>query len=691
MISISADVGGTFTDIILSDEGRKIVLAHKVLSSPGSSAAILEGIQSICATAGVRLSAIDTFVHGFTIATNAWLTRSGARVVLAVTAGFRDCLEIGTQRRPLAYSLKQPSRAALVPRSCIVEVDERVDAFGEPVRVLDEETAVAMARQICAMAPEAVAISFLFSYLNPAHEERLAQAIHAICPDIPVYKSADINPQIQEYPRTNTTAISAYVGPVVRRYIEDLLTQLPRSGLRAPVLLMRSDGGVATAQTACERPASMLLSGPAGGVVAALAISARYGIPDMVTFDMGGTSADFSLISEGRAVTATERIMDGEILRTTSLDISTISAGGGSIGSVDLGGAIRVGPESAGSDPGPACYGKGGTQPTLSDAALIMGVLDGRMALGDGLLLDRELAVKAMVAVIADRLGISAEEAAFGMVAIANAQMAQAIRSFSVEKGFDVRRFALLSFGGAGSMFAPFLMEELNMQEILIPARPGVFSASGLLLSELKYHYQTPFSQALDAIDGAVIQAHMQSLMRQADDAFERDGIPVQKRKYHFSADIRYIGQAHELTVPLGMQAGDDSAITWNPVEAKSRFIALHEQTYGFADATMPCEIVNVRLEAIGLTDKPDTEGSTVPTEPGVPLGRRHLYLGPRWGHCEASIYERQTLGIGQVIHGPAVIAQPDTTILVLPEQRARIDGSLLRIYRAVDEVPESC
>ncbi|MGB6009283.1 hydantoinase/oxoprolinase family protein [Castellaniella sp.] len=682
MISISADVGGTFTDIILADGRRNTVYADKVLSTPGSSQAIIEGIQLVAGQAGIRPSEIDVFVHGFTIATNAWLTRSGARVVLAVTQGFRDVLEIGTQRRPLSYSLKHPATAPLAPRSQVVEVAERMDAFGRIVTDFSDQDAAAVAERICAMEPEAVAISFLFSYLNPVHEDRLAAAILARRPDLTIYKSADINPQAQEYPRTNTTVTSAYVGPIVDRYLTALQAALPGIGMTAPLLLMRSDGGVATAQTACRQPVNMLLSGPAGGVVAALSISERHQIPNLITFDMGGTSADFSLIADGQAATATERSMGGEILRMTSLDISTISAGGGSIGSVDLGGAIRVGPESAGSNPGPACYGRGGTRPTLSDAALIMGLLDKDVRLANGLTLDLDRAVAAMQADIGDTLNIRAEEAAFGMVAIANAQMAQAIRSLSVEKGFDVRAFSLLSFGGAGSLFAPFLMDELDMREIVIPARPGVFSASGLLLSDIKYHFQSPFPRALDELSAQDIGHVLSELRVRADAAFERDGIEPARRAYRFAADMRYIGQVHELVVPMADGSDTDEAQTWQRDDMLTRFVRLHEQTYGFSDLSMPCEVVNLRLEAIGTISRPDTEESSPPATPGKPSSRRTLYLGPDWGHVDADIYERRRLGANQRIQGPAVITQADTTILLLPDQTARVDNGLLRVSK---------
>lgn len=686
MISISADVGGTFTDIILADGRNQKIYAEKVLSTPGSSQAIINGIVQICDKAGLAPSAIDVFVHGFTIATNAWLTRSGARVALAVTQGFRDVLEIGTQRRLYPYSLQSAKPAPLVPTSQVVQVNERLDAFGGVVQPFTADDAKDVAQRICALDPQAVAISFLFSYLNPQHENLLEAALHELRPDLPVYKSSAINPQAQEYPRTNTTVTSAYVGPVVDKYLDDLEASLPRIGMTAPLLLMRSDGGVATVRAAKQQPVNMLLSGPAGGVVAGLAISHEHDAPNIITFDMGGTSADFSLISEGRTLTTTERVVAGDVLRMTALDIATISAGGGSIGRVDMGGAIRVGPESAGSTPGPVCYGRGGALPTLTDAALVIGLFDKNTPLANGMRLDFDQALAAVRREIGEKLGVSPQEAAFGMIAIANAQMAQAIRSLSVEKGFDVRRFALLSFGGAGALFAPFLMQELDMQEIMIPARPGVFSASGLLLSDIKYNLQAPYARPFSSITVDSVTAQLNELAAQAHAAFERDGVEADRREFHYSADVRYEGQVHELIVPLDAQAG--GVPVWNSHDIALRFVRQHEQTYGFSDMSMPCEVVNLRLEAVGRLARPNTEETATVSEPGLPVSMRAVYLGPELGLCDTAIYRREDLAMHQQVPGPAVITQSDTTILVLPGQTVTVGANgLLRITnRAMQE-----
>ena len=683
MISLAADVGGTFTDLVLVNDTTGQIWIEKLPSTPDSTEAIVTGIERLTKQAGIGPRDVDLFFHGFTIATNAWLTRSGAKTVLVTTEGFRDLLEIGTQRRPLAYSLTQRPLRPLVPRSHVVEVTERVDAFGQIVRALTDEEAQRVAAQVLALEPEAIAVSLLFAHLNPAHEEALADAIRRLRPDVPLYLGSRINPQSEEYPRTNTVVTTAYVGPAVDRYVGALERALPRMGMKAPLMLMRSDGGVATARAARENPGAMLLSGPAGGVMAGLEVSRALGIPDLITFDMGGTSADFSLIEDGKARMANERVMEGDILRLPSLDIQTISAGGGSIGSVDLGGAVRVGPESAGSVPGPACYGRGGERPTLTDAALVIGMLSPDAYLGGALHLDLEQARAAVDKHVARPLSIAVHEAAFAMIAIANSHMALTVRRLSVERGYDVRRFSLLSFGGAGSLFAPFLARDLEMREVVIPPRPGVFSAAGLLLSDVRYTYQAPLLASLSDADPNTVRLAFDALIAQAEDRFARDGIDFSRRVLNRHVDVRYSGQVHQLTLPVPTPV--DGEAHWRAESIASDFHAQHERAYGFADATMPCEIVNVRLEAIGVLAKPHLVGApSAARSDASRRNRRSLYLGPKEGEVIAEVWDRDNLSPGMELHGPQIIAQLDTTTLVLPDQRLVVSPEgVLRITNA--------
>lgn len=674
MISIAVDVGGTFTDVVLVNSKNNTVYTDKITSTPGSSDAVVAGVHRLTARAGVKPSDISVFVHGFTIATNAWLTRTGARVVLAVTEGFKDVLEIGTQRRPLSYSLTQQKIKPLTPRSQVLEVNERTDAFGNLVKELSTAASDEIADRIAHMNPEAVAISFLFSHLNNSNELRLQEALKKRLPDIPVYCSAIINPQVQEYPRTNTTVTAAYVGPAVDQYLRHLETSLREVGMHAPCLLMRSDGGIATMQSARDNPVSMLLSGPAGGVMAANHISNTQHIPNIITLDMGGTSADFSLIHNHEAIMTMERDVHGETLRIPALDISTISSGGGSIGSVDMGGAIRVGPESAGSVPGPAAYDKGGTKPTLTDAILTLGLMSPETKMADGLKLNIDRAQQAIQNEIAKPLASHVKDAAFGMFAIANTQMAQAIRALSVEKGYDPREFSLLSGGGAGSIFAPFLMQELGMKEVIIPSQPGVFSAAGLLLSDLRYSFQQPFEANIDAVDPDEFRRLSKKLEAQVRSAFKQDNIAPEKQAIRYLLDIRYVGQMHELTVPLTTNSNEIG--TQAAAQAiKNSFYEVHERSYGFADATQPCEIINIRIEGIGSMPKHQigvTDGHLAKHSSlnGAAWKFREVYLGHTVGYVQARVGPRSLVPQGQYVNGPLIIEQPDTTIVVLPGQK---------------------
>ena len=667
MFQLSADVGGTFVDLVLVDVGNGRVWVDKVAATQTSADGILAGISRICAQAGVRPADIARFVHGFTIATNAWLTRSGAKAVLVVTDGFRDVLEVGSQRRPLLYSLTSPRRDRLVPRSRVVEVRERVASEGDAVLPLSDAEIARVVAEIARHEPESVAISLLFSFMNPAHEARLAAAIRQALPGVPVYLSSEVNPQIQEYPRTNTVAASAYVGPKVQAYVELLLTGLDAIGYRNPLMLMRSDGGVATPEAAKRSPETMLLSGPAGGVIAAAALGKLIDAPDLITFDMGGTSADFALIAGSMPGAATDRTMNGQVLRSPMLAIETTSAGGGSIASVDRGGALRVGPDSAGSRPGPACYGLGGTQPTLTDAAVVLGIIYPDDFAGGTIRLDIDAARAAIERVVARPLQVGIDEAAWGMIAVSCAQMRQAIRALSVERGHDLRNFALLAFGGAGAIFGSIMLDELGADRLIIPPRPGVFAAFGLLLADISHTVQAPFGGDLASVAEDTIRARLHRLTESLEAALERDGVPKPRRTVHHLLDLRYRGQFHDITIPIDQ---------WDPPRIAEDFHATHDQLYGHADHDSPIEITGLRAQGVGILDKPRftrLEPDVHPTAPRAHATRR-IVLDKSGKQADCPVFLRSTLLAGQRLTGPAVVSQSDTTILLLPGQAARVD-----------------
>jgi len=670
---LAADVGGTFTDLVLVDGASGAVHLDKVPSAAaGSAAGIAEGIRRIAKNAGLSPGDIDLFVHGFTVGTNAYLTRGGARTVLVTTAGFRDLLAIGSQMRPDLYALSGRKPAPIVPRSLAVEAHERLDAFGETVTALTEAEARRVAEAVAGLKPEAVAVCLLFAHLNPAHERMIAAALKDQAPGVPVYLSSAVNPEIEEYPRANTTAIAAYVGPVVNRYLGTLEARLSDTGVGAPLRLMRSDGGVATPRAARENPAHMLLSGPAGGVIAGAALAETLGIADLVTFDMGGTSADFSVILGGLPSTVPGRALGGQPLRLPTLDIETISAGGGSIATVDVGGALNVGPQSAGAVPGPACYGQGGEQATVTDAQVVLGILDPGAFLGGDMPLNAELARAAVERGVAKPLGLSLEEAAFGILAVANASMTQAIRALSVERGHDIRGFALLAFGGAGPVHAAYMARELGMAEVVAPRNPGVFAALGLLLTDIRHVAQRPYQTGLAGVDANALSTALTNLRQDLDAELERDGVVAGDRYYRFSGDMRCVGQFHQLAIPLPTPGG---AQWFDALAMATTFHAAHERAYGHADPMVAVEFVNLRVEGLGRMRKPQPGLDLAPAkDQASPSGTRRVYLDRARGWQDCALYRRDDLAPGHVLPGPAIVTQRDSTVLVLPDQSGRVD-----------------
>ena len=679
MRTLSADVGGTFTDLVLMDGEAGRVHLDKIPSTPGRADAVLSGIRRVTEEAGITPGDIDIFVHGFTVGTNAFLTRNGAEVAMAVTSGMRDVLEIGDQMRPHLYRLSQSKPSPVVPRSRMIEVDERRDAFGNVVTELTQAEAQRVADALAALEPEAVAVCLGFSYLDDSHETLLEQTIGRRLPGVPIYLSSRVNPQIEEYPRANTTAVAAYVGPVVDRYVSTLDQALAGDGVSAPLRLMRSDGGVATPQSARDNPAAMLLSGPAGGVIAGASIAGELDVPDLVTFDMGGTSADFSVIASNEPRMVTARHIDGQPLRLPSLDIETISAGGGSIAHVDLGGALRVGPQSAGAEPGPACYGQGGSLATVTDAAVVLGILHPGEFLDGEIPLDAELARQAVTQHVAEPLGLGLEAAALGIVRVANAGMIQTIRKLSVERGLDIREFALLAFGGAGPIYAPFMARDLDMNEVLVPANPGVYAAQGLLMSDVRHTNQTAFQRRFSKVEEAELTERLTTLSDELDEALERDGIPAGDRRFRYVADMRCTGQFHELLVPMP----EPNAPGWWQADAiAASFHAQHDRAYGHTDYDAPVEFVNLRVEAFGETTKaalpPFDDQATGAPEP---YAVRAVCLDDDEGFRDTAVHRRSDLLPGHIIEGPAVIVQRDTTTVILAGQSASIaDSGVIRI-----------
>ncbi|MBV9422974.1 MAG: hydantoinase/oxoprolinase family protein, partial [Solirubrobacterales bacterium] len=597
MKTVGVDIGGTFTDLMLHDSESGAVHVHKVPSSPDQpDEAMVRGLAELCDRAGLRAAEIDAVFHATTVATNAVLEHDGAPVGMLTTRGFRDIVHIGRHQRPQHYSVMQdiPWQALpFVRRRHRKLVSERiVPPAGEVLVPLDEREVRAAARELREEGVEAVAVCFLFSYLNPEHERRAASIVRDEMPEAFVTTSADIVPQFREFERFTTACMSAFVGPKTGLYLERLGSALERQGVRSDLHVMMSSGGLASVRSAAERPVTLLLSGPAAGILGGQWAGELAGRQRLITFDMGGTSADIGIVTEhgvGEA-SARDTWVGGYPLLVPMLDVHTIGAGGGSIAFVDPAGAFRVGPRSAGALPGPASYGLGGEEPTVTDAHVVLGRIDPDRFLGGQMQLDASRASAAFQR-LATQLGLDLAEAAEGTITIANANMARAIRSRTIEKGHDPREFALVAFGGAGPLHAAEVAESLDIPEVLVPPHPGITSASGLLTSDLKYDQMRTVFMVQGEVDEARLNRGLQELEEELRGLLGRDGVADRDIDVVRMLDCRYAGQGYELRLALTNGRFSERDL--------DRFHALHEREYGhsFAD---PIEIVNARVSAIG-------------------------------------------------------------------------------------------
>jgi N-methylhydantoinase A len=655
-IRLGIDVGGTFTDLVALVDGG--IVTAKVPSTPRNQA---EGVLRSVEAAGLDPDRVAAFAHGTTVATNALLERRGARTALVTTEGFRDVLEIGRQQRPSLYDLTRDRPPPLVPRELRFTVAGRMGPDGE-VAPLDEEQLAAAVAAVRDAEVEAVAVCLLFSFLHPEHERRAGQALRetAELDEVAVSLSCEVLPEFREYERFSTTVADAYLTPKLAAYLERLAAEATGRGLPAP-LLMQSSGGVAQVGAAAAHAAGCLLSGPAGGVVGAAYVARLSGYDDLLTFDMGGTSTDVAPVLGGHVQTTTESVVAGVPIKLPMVDVHSVSAGGGSVAWVDEGGALRVGPRSAGADPGPAAYGQGGEQPTVTDANLFLGYLadgaelgrGGRSgSAGDGITLRRELAERAL-ARVGEQLGEEdTAHVALGVVRVANAEMVRALRVISVERGLDPREFTLVAFGGAGGLHACALAEEMGVARVLVPAASGVLSALGLAISDLRRDYVRPLLGRLDEVDPDQAERAFLSMEEQAGQDLDDPGLERQ-------ADLRYRGQSFELTVGAG---------GWDELE--ERFHAEHERRYGFRMDDETVELVSVRLIATVPGDKPEIRAER--PAGGRQPGRREVNLDGAWQEVE--VVKRRDLGAGAKLDGPAVVDLAEATLLLRPGWRATVD-----------------
>jgi N-methylhydantoinase A len=678
---IGVDIGGTFTDVALVDEATGRIGIAKVPTTPRD---LVQGVLSALSSAmdryGISTADVGLLSHATTVVTNTILEEKGARAALVTTRGFRDVLELRRSARADLYDLFQDAPAVLIPRRRRFEITERVGADGGIVIPLAENEIEGLIALLQEARVQSVAVCLLFSFLNPEHERRLGERLRAGLPGATVYLSSEVLPEVKEFERTSTTALCAYVGPVFASYLQQLDEATRKQGL-PPLYVMGSNGGILEAAEAVATPVMAVESGPAAGVVAAALVARQTGRLNLLSFDMGGTTAKASLIRDGRYETTPDyevaggtsgsRWMHGtgHPIRVPVIDLAEVSAGGGSIAWLDPAGALRVGPRSAGADPGPVCYGRGGIEPTITDCNLLLGYLDRGSLLAGDLPVDARAAEAAVRRRLAEPLGVDVRTAAAAAIDVVNHAMAEALKIVSLQRGHDPREFVLAVFGGAGPLHAAALAEELGMADILCPPIPGAFSALGLITTELKRDYvRTVYTNTAKG-DPAAIEGAFAALEREGAAMLDRANIPPDRRRFVRAVDARYERQSYELTVPLSERLFDSEALG----EVAEKFHQRHHLTYGHDNRAEPVQLVNVRLTAIGAIPPVRVREAPAPAGTNPIKGRREAWFREH-GAITTAVYARARMPAGLEIAGPAVIESVESTILVPPAWQARMD-----------------
>jgi len=669
--TVGIDIGGTFTDVVCTD-GTHSAVFKLPSTRDDPSRAVATALAYLESEHGIGLRTIARFCHGTTVATNAVLERTGATVGLIATAGFADIIELGRQMRRQMYdlALKPETPGWLAPGARRAEVRERIAADGRVLVPLDEHGARAAIAKLLDAGVESIAVSLLFSFVNPVHERRLRELIGELAPGLPVSLSCEVDPAFREYERTVVTAFDAYVKPRVASYLERLGDALVGAGAACRLEVMQSRGGLAGTATALERPVRLFLSGPAAGVLGAAAVAAAEGASDIITIDIGGTSSDIALVENGRPGVRPEMSIDGYAVRVPTLDVVSIGAGGGSVAWVDSSEGLRVGPRSAGAEPGPACYGRGGTEATVTDASLMLGYLDPDGFAGGRIRLIPSLA-EAAIAAMASRIGLSAEEAALGIHRVVNARMADGIRLVSIRRGIDPRGYTLVPLGGGGGIHAAALAEELGIRRILVPRFPGVLAAAGLLVAPLAHEVSAAFHVPLAEASADTIKARLAELDRRAAALMARDGAPEAGVVVRHEAEMAYLGQSHTLAVPLPPMPADPLA------SLAAGFEAAHARVNGHATGGSK---KIVALRTIHEAFRPAPAPAVAPEPGDLLIGVRQARL-PRMDHAASvPVFARARLAPGRSVSGPAILAQPDSTTLVPPgwTAQALASGALL-------------
>jgi len=683
---IGVDVGGTFTDFSIFDAAEKRLFHFKHSSTPEDpSRAIVNGILHILESEGIKPEEIEYLAHGTTVATNALIEKKGARLGLITTKGFKDLIEIGNQKRPSLYDLLKDKPESIIPSGLKCEVEERILHDGSIKTPLKEQDVLAAIDFFKKQGVSTIAVCTLFSFINPIHEKQIKDIINKEYPEAYVSISCELVSEFREYSRMSTTVLNAYLGPVMKHYVNNFEKCVKEAGIGVNPYVTQSNGSIISISETVECPIKTAVSGPSAGVIGASYIGRQCGIDKIITFDMGGTSIDVSLIEDGKASISYERMVEGYPARIPMIDIVTVGAGGGSIAAIDEGGALKVGPRSAGAVPGPACYKRGGEKPTVTDANIILGKLNQHKILGGRMDVDLELAKEALKVQICDKSSLSLEDAAAGIVSVVNSNMVRAVRIVSVERGYDVREFTLMAFGGAGPLHACEVSEELGIRQVLFPPSPGTLCSLGLLMADTRFDMSRSNIMIACESNIAAIDTIFKELRAEGDRLLTNEGISDSDKSYIYTIDCRYERQNYEIAVEVPASGFTEESLRI----LVDTFNQEHNRSYGYCDSKKRVQLVNYRVGAIGSITKPDLGEYTVIENPLLPEPvevRRVRFEGYN-DFVETKVYQRNEIPVGAVIQGPAIIEQMDSTSVIPPKWTAFQDkyANLIVRYQEVE------
>ena len=672
-IRIGIDSGGTFTDAVLVTDKGQVKITKTPSTPKDPSEGVFNALTKIIGQSEFSSGDVSTLIHGTTVATNALLEYKGVKTGLLLTSGFKDILGIIRQDRPKMYDFFERRPEPLVPRQLRFEVDERMDFGGSVIKELVDNEIIGIIERLKNLNIKAVAVCFLHSYANPAHEIRVKELFNKHYPEANISLSCEILPEIREYERMSTAVVNAYVMPIIDQYIKKLKNRMVAGEFSVELNVMQSSGGIMPADSVSRKSVATILSGPAGGVIGSQFLAKTAGISNFITFDIGGTSTDICLIADNEYLTTKESEIGGHAIKVPMIDINTIGAGGGSIAWIDAGGVLRVGPQSAGADPGPVCYGRGGGEPTVTDANLVLGRLNPDNYVGGELTLNFERAKASIDEKISVPLGLNTSSAAEGILKIMTANMVRGVRRVSVERGYDPRTFSLMAFGGAGPLHACELSEEMNIPKVIVPPTPGVNSAIGLLIADFRYDFSETYIRKCSSIDLNEFSSFLKRLESKARGRMLQEKIPEDQILFFPSVDMRYLGQGYELEIPLTMHINSSQAFD----QVLRHFHESHDNTYGFSHPKDEVEIVYIRLAAVQKVSKPKFNRYEIgPADATVALCRqRKVFI--KGNFLQTGIYDRTKLKAGHEISGPAIVEQFDSTTLILPGYFCRVDEHL--------------